>query len=594
MGCINDNKDITQILTMRIFLLGSIFLFFSISSFSQASNTWSVKFSNAIIARWPLAGGGINTMTGKGWEYSNSIMMHGMEKVYNDVPTAAYLTYIQSYIDGYVNGSGAFISATTLNTLDKIHPGIVCLFLWEKTGLLKYKTIATTLKNALVGPGVTYGRTANGIFWHKDNGTTYDNVVMLDGMYMAHPFLAKYGTLFGDNAAIDTAVNQTLFTYNQLYDPVTHLIKHAWTSTPAAYTWDGAGGNSTAVWSRAMGWYVMALVDILKYVPAAHPKRAQLLAALGNLAIGIKNYQDPTSKLWYQVVDETSASLAGNYLETSGSAMFVYALKTASDSGWINSATYLPVAQNGWTGLQTTIDVAGDGMPRINNYAPAMSVLASKAAYAAVASVDCPAATHPHGYAAILMAASVMEFPLTILPVKFISFSAKEYTDIIRLSWKIGDESEVDHYEIEKAADRKNFVTAGTMHLTASPDHSWVDNNVSNGTAYYRIKAVSFDGSFYYSAVLSISQNNTALTVQVSPNPVRDGALNIFLNNLKPGKYFLRIINNTGSLIEKRTLDINDDKNVIQTVSLPAGSKGLYYVQLEGNDLKINKTVLVQ
>jgi len=584
---------------MKTFLQGCIFLLFTISSFSQASNTWAVKFSEAIRTRWttaPAAGRVcIDKMTSKGWEYSNSIVLHGMEKVYNQVNDVNYLNYIQTYVDNFVNGSGAFISATTLNTLDKIHPGILCLFLWEQTGLIKYKTIATTLKNVLVGPGVTYGRTSNGIFWHKDNGTTYDNVVMLDGMYMAHPFLAKYGSLFGDNAAMDTAINQTLFTYNQLYDPVTHLIKHAWTSTPAAYTWDGTGGNSTAVWSRAMGWYMMALVDILKYVPAAHPKRGQLLTALSNLAIGIKNYQDPTSKLWYQVVDETSASLAGNYLETSGSAMFVYSLKTAINNGWISSATYLPVAQSGWTGLQTTIDTAPDAMPRINNFAPAMSVLASKAAYAAVASVDCPAATHPHGYAAILMAASVMEFPLITLPVKFISFTAKDYADNIRLSWKYGDENDVDHYEIQKAADGKNFNRTGSVQSAGSQDYSWIDNSIAEGTVYYRIKAVSFDGSFYYSAILSVKQNNSDLTVQVSPNPVLDGTVNILLNNVRAGKYSLKIINSAGTAIETKTFDINDGRNVIQTVSLPAGSsKGLYYLQLEGNGLKINKRVLIQ
>src|SRR5258705_6750976 len=218
---------------MKIVLLSCIFASFSISSFSQVSNTWSVKFSEAIRTRWtttPVAGRVcIDKMTSKGWEYSNSIVLHGMEKVYDQVNTASYLTYIQTYVDNFVNSSGAFTSAITLNTLDKIHPGIICLFLYEKTGLIKYKTIATTLKNVLVGiapvgtAGV-YHRTTNGMYWHKDNGTTYDNVVMLHGVYMAHPFLAKYGRLFGDNAAIDTAVDQALFVYNQLYDPVTHLV----------------------------------------------------------------------------------------------------------------------------------------------------------------------------------------------------------------------------------------------------------------------------------------------------------------------------------------------------------------------------------
>ena len=228
-----------------------------------AANTWSVKFSDAIISRWPTT---INSMTGKGWEYSNTIITHGMEKVYNDVPTAAYLTYIKNYVDTYVNASGSITASLT--SLDRVHPGISCLFLYEnlKSNLAdstKYRNAATNLRNLLVGPSATYTKTSNGIFWHKLSG--YNNIVMLDGIYMAHPFLAKYGRLFGDNAAIDTAVNQTLFVYNQLYDNTTHLIKHAWTSTPASYpAWaNSSTGNSSEVWSRAMGWYMMALVDIL-------------------------------------------------------------------------------------------------------------------------------------------------------------------------------------------------------------------------------------------------------------------------------------------------------------------------------------------
>ena len=583
----------------KLLLLICIFLLITFSSFSQASNTWSVKFSDAIISRWPTT---INSMTGKGWEYSNSIVLHGMEKVYNQVNDANYLNYIQTYVDNYVNTDGTFKAGVTLVSLDRIHPGILLLFLYEKTGLAKYQTAATTLRNVLVGAGASYApyRTpVNKIFWHKQAG--YDNIMMLDGMYMAHPFLAKYGKMFGDNAAIDTAVNQTLFAYNQLYVSSNKLVKHAWKEpgtpgTPASWTPDGAG-NSPSVWSRAMGWYMMAVVDILKYVPAGHPKRAQLITALGNMAAGIKASQDPTTHLWYQVVNQTSASLSGNYLETSGSAMFVYALKTACDSGWISSATYLSTAQQGWDGLKTySIDLwPTDGLARVNNFAPAMSALANDAAYAATASVDCPGSAHPHGYAAILMAASVMEFPLITLPVRFISFTAKEFTDNTRLTWKNENESEVDYYEIQKATGGNNFVAVGNVKSSGLSDYSWVDNKISTGKIYYRIKAVSFDGSFYYSATLSVKQNSTAMNVQVTPNPVRDGVINVVLNNLSAGKYQLKIINNSGGTIESKTIEIRDERNTIQSFTLPAGSsKGLYYLRLEGDGLKINKTILIQ
>ncbi len=576
-------------------LITVIFCLFSFNSQGQTSNdTWAVKFSNAIMSRYKPT---INNMTGKGWEYSNTIITEGMEKVYDDVPdSTTYLNYIKSYIDLYVNSSGAITASLT--SLDRIHPGNSCLFLYEKTGLLKYKTAATTLRNVLVGSGSTYSKTSNGIFWHKLSG--YNNIVMLDGIYMAHPFLAKYGRLFGDNAAIDTAVNQTLFVYSQLYDPTTHLIKHAWTSTPASYpAWaNPTTGNSASVWSRAMGWYMMALVDILKYVPASHPRRSELLTALSNLAVGVKNYQDPSTGLWYQVVDKGS-SLSGNYLETSGSAMFVYALKTAADSNWISSVTYLPVAQSGWVGLKTQIDTYTDGKPRINNFAPAMSYQNNDAAYASIASVDCPVVSgtqHPHGYAGILMAASVMEFPIYgVLGVNSLNVSAKQFGDNIKVSWTNGNDDQINYYTVEKSVNGINFSTVGSIKSDQSSKYQWIDSSTIQTAAYYRVKAVYLNGENNYSTVVLIKGQELVgfSRVQIMPNPIKNGVLNISFAKLTPGNYKLSLITTNGSVIIKKYLDLTSDSQIRESLKLPVGAKGVYYLQVEGKDFKTTKQVLV-
>jgi rhamnogalacturonyl hydrolase YesR len=72
---------------MRNLLLSCILITFSIPGYSQYSDTWAVKFSDAIKTRYTPT---INNMTGKGWEYSNTIITHGMEKVYNWVNDASY------------------------------------------------------------------------------------------------------------------------------------------------------------------------------------------------------------------------------------------------------------------------------------------------------------------------------------------------------------------------------------------------------------------------------------------------------------------------------------------------------------------------
>jgi unsaturated rhamnogalacturonyl hydrolase len=391
---------------MKSFLAGCLLFFYSLQSFSQsAAATWSVKFSDAIISRYQPT---INTMTGKGWEYSNSIILHGIEKVYARVQNAGYLNYIKAYVDAYVNSSGA-ISGLAQN-LDKIHPGILCLFLYEKTGQVKYKTAATNLRNYLLSG--TYPKTPDGGYWHKNN-SSYKNVMMADGMYMAYPFLVKYGKMFNDPACFDVATTQILLLSSHIYDNSTNLLKHAWNYDKTTFAWsDPVTGVSREVWSRGMGWFVMALTDVLRFLPSTHSKYNQVKSLLVNLAVGIKNTQNATTGLWYQVVNKGTSS--GNYLETSGSAMFVYAIKVAVDSGWISSS-YLTVAQNGWTGLKTKIATYTDGKPQIKQFAPAMGVQNNYSAYVAISPVNCPTSgtLHPHGYAAILMAASVMEFPLS-------------------------------------------------------------------------------------------------------------------------------------------------------------------------------------
>jgi unsaturated rhamnogalacturonyl hydrolase len=582
---------------MKSFLAGCALLLSAIISYGQtAANTWAVKFATAIRLRHTPT---INAMTGKGWEYSNSIILHGMEKVYNNVPdSASYLNYIKAYVDSYVDASGTITGMA--QSLDKIHPGILCLFLYEKTGLAKYHTAATYLRNYLVGGSSVYPKTSEGGYWHKNNGS-YDNIMMLDGIYMAEPFLAKYGKMFSDNTCFDVATTQALLIASHLKCNGTNaLLKHAYDHTKTQNWCNHTNGASFQIWSRGMGWYMMALVDILKYLPPSHTNYNAIKNLLGQLALGIQATQDPTTHLWYQVVNKGGSP--GNYIETSGSAMFIYAIKTAVDSGWINSS-FLPVAKNGWIGLQAKISTLSDGTPKINDFAPAMGVLTGSSndsataytAYVNTASVDCPTAVHPHGYAAVLMAASVMEFPINVtLPVRFLGFTAKKNPGNITLTWRNEDQMGVDHYEIQKGPNGAEFTTAGIERSTSSPVYSWVDNNIDGNTVYYRIKAVSADGHSYYSAILPVRQNNRAPGMQIFPNPVTDGAINLFLNNLGPGKYFLKVINSAGTITAIKTIDITNERNSIQMTSLPAPGKGICYIQLEGNDLKINEMVIVR
>ena len=374
--------------------------------FSSAQTIYGIQFSDAIISRWPS---GINSMTSKGWEYSNSIVLLGMANVYEKTNNANYLTYIKTYVDGYIGTDGTGVATSLAQNLDKIHPGMLCLWLYEKTGTLKYKTAATTIRNYLLQTGTgAYPRTPENGFWHK-NTTTYINVMMCDGIYMASPFLAKYGALFNDVVATNEAAFQTMIIYSHVYNASNKLVYHAWNYDKTTYNWSNTTtGVSSQVWSRGMGWYMMALVDILEYLPTNHARYPEIKTALQNLCEGLKNYQNSTNGLWHQVLQNPTG--VGNWIETAGSGMFIYAMKKAINKGLIDATIYSPVVNNAWTGMKTYITTHTDNKPKINSFAPAMGVLATYNNYINITPTSCPGSAHPHGYCAVLMASALMEY----------------------------------------------------------------------------------------------------------------------------------------------------------------------------------------
>src|SRR6185312_6221382 len=131
-------------------------------------------------------------------------------------------------------------------------------------------------------------------------------------------------------------------------DPKTGLLYHAWDESRQQKWADKTTGTSPNFWSRAMGWYAMALVDTLPYFPKDHPGRAQLTAILGRLADAIVKYQDSQTGLWYEVTDRAGAP--GNYLESSASCMFAYSLAKGVRLGYLD-AKYRASASRAYQGI---------------------------------------------------------------------------------------------------------------------------------------------------------------------------------------------------------------------------------------------------
>lgn len=356
---------------------------------------WGVKFADTVMALWPDPAA--IDPANNGWEYNTGIVLFGMTKMYDATKDPRYLAYIRRWVDGYVNDQGVLgWDQGRTHNLDYIQPGTLILFLYERTGDERYKTAARTVREAFD----RIPKNADGGYWHKSQ---YPNEMWVDGIYMGGPFLVRYGRLFNDAVfGNDTAVFQATLAAQHCFDEKTGLLYHAWDQDRNVAWADPATGRSPIIWSRGMGWYVMALVDILEQLPQAHPGYARLHELLKKNVAGLAKVQDPKTGLWFQILDQPW--LAGNWIETSSSGMFAYAIRKGVRLGLLD-ASVLPVAEKAWQGLQATFERDEAGRPVFTGAVKGMGVQVDAANYLKVPRLK----NSTHGLMSVMLAASEME-----------------------------------------------------------------------------------------------------------------------------------------------------------------------------------------
>jgi unsaturated rhamnogalacturonyl hydrolase len=319
-------------------ILSSVLLVcFALSAFAQDKPVTQQVASTAMTALWKN-----EPSAPPKWSYEFGVVLKGIEGVWLSTGEGRYFTFIQKGMDNFVNPDGTIrtYSAADYN-LDNINCGKSLLLLYKVTGQEKYRKAATLLRDQLK----THPRTNDGGFWHKK---IYPYQMWLDGLYMAEPFYAEYAATFHEDQDFDEIAKQFVLMEQHSRDAKTGLLYHGWDESKQQRWANPTTGTSPNFWDRAMGWYAMALVDTLDFFPRQHPQRAELIAILNRLAKAVSSYQDPKSGLWYQVVDKGTQK--GNYLESSGSSMFVYALAKGVRNGYL-PPTYLSVAKRGYKGL---------------------------------------------------------------------------------------------------------------------------------------------------------------------------------------------------------------------------------------------------
>jgi unsaturated rhamnogalacturonyl hydrolase len=279
--------------------------------------------------------------------YSQGVGCLAMLKVWKQTSDKKYLDYVVHWADTLINDKGEIheYHVETYN-IDYINSGKILFDVYAQTDNKKYKLAM----DRLVKQMGNHPRTLEGGFWHK---LIYQHQIWLDGLYMASPFLAQYAATFDKPELMDDVVNQFLICAKHTYDPKTGLYYHAWDESKKQRWANPVTGQSPNFWGRSIGWWFMALVDVLDFVPQEHPQRGELLKIINGLAETLPKHQDKTG-LWYQVLDK--GDKVGNYLEASVSSMFMYSFAKAVNKGYIDKK-YKAVAEKAYDGLMNNLVV---------------------------------------------------------------------------------------------------------------------------------------------------------------------------------------------------------------------------------------------
>jgi unsaturated rhamnogalacturonyl hydrolase len=292
------------------------------------------------------------------WEYTFGLVLKSIEKVWKETGDNKYMDYIDAYYDFMIDEDGSINKYDITNfNIDRIAPGRPLFALYDETGKDKYKNAIEQLRYHLK----YQPRNHEGGFWHKHR---YPWQMWLDGAYMGSPFYAEYGMRNDEYENFDDVALQIKLMFEYMRDPETGLLYHGWDQSKTQRWADPETGLSPNFWGRAMGWYVMAIVDVLDYFPEDHPQRDDLVLILEDVVEALVNYQDENSGVWYQVVDQGDRE--GNYLEASASIMFTYAIKKGANHGYLDKE-YHDVAERAFDGiLNEFIEVDEDGLVNIN------------------------------------------------------------------------------------------------------------------------------------------------------------------------------------------------------------------------------------
>lgn len=178
----------------------------------------------------------------------------------------------------------------------------------------------------------------------------------------------------------------------------------------------------------------------------------------------------------------------------------------------------------------------------------------------------------------------------TVLPITWLSFTGKEGSDGVLLSWKTANETNNSKYEVERSSDGIHYSTIGTV-ATGARQYNFNDVQPVIGTDYYRIKEMDNNGVYHFSAVIAVAISKANATVKVYPNPAKDVA-NVRLNE-SAANVTISLINMAGQTVYSTTVSA---VTAGQVIPLPVArfTAGAYEVKITWGTSRFVQQVLVE
>jgi unsaturated rhamnogalacturonyl hydrolase len=301
-----------------------------------------VRLADSFLLRHPGAVTYDSIFTETKWNYEQGLILEALYRVYKYTGEIKYFQFIKENLDKYIEEDGKIKTYKFENfNIDLVNPGRALLYAYQETKDEKFKIAADTLMKQLK----YQPRTPSGGLWHKK---IYPNQMWLDGLYMGQPFNSLYSVIYNQPENFDDIILQFTLIEKNTRDDNTGLLYHAWDESREQKWANPVTGRSPNFWGRAMGWYSMALVDVLEILPESYPQKVELIKILERLAEAIVEYRDKKTNMWYQIIDQGDRE--GNYLEASATSMFAYALAKGANNGYLHKK-YLKISKDVFEGL---------------------------------------------------------------------------------------------------------------------------------------------------------------------------------------------------------------------------------------------------